>query len=239
MLRVHYIIHESYESAGAIEEWVAARGHSASYSRVYEGDKLPSPVEDIDLLVVMGGPQSASTTKEECPYFDAEAEKKLIKTCVDAGKKVFCVCLGAQLLGEALGAKTEHSPSKEIGCFPVFFTKESLQDSCSRKPLVMGHWHSDMPGLTDDAVVLAYSEGCPRQIIRYKPNAYGFQCHCEFTKQTVLQMINQSPEEFTAENLQKNRFIQSPNEILNFDYSEMNAFLFGFLDDFIAQPSPF
>jgi anthranilate/para-aminobenzoate synthase component II len=55
----------------------------------------------------MGGPQSPSTTREECPHFDAAAECALIARCVAAGKALVGVCLGAQLLGTALGARHE------------------------------------------------------------------------------------------------------------------------------------
>jgi GMP synthase (glutamine-hydrolysing) len=67
-------------------------------------------------------------------------------------------CLGAQLIGEALGAKTERSPEKETGVYPIELTAAGTRD-----PLLRGlpgtfpaiHWHNDMPGLTDDTAVLA------------------------------------------------------------------------------------
>jgi GMP synthase (glutamine-hydrolysing) len=70
----------------------------------------------------MGGPQSPATTREECPWFDAQAEKALISRAIEAGKTVIGVCLGSQLIGEALGAAFCHSPEKEIGKFPVRLT---------------------------------------------------------------------------------------------------------------------
>jgi GMP synthase (glutamine-hydrolysing) len=58
---------------------------------------------------------------------------------------------GAQLIGEALGARFAHSPEKEIGKFPIFMTAESEQNplfSHFGNKLDVGHWHNDMPGLT-------------------------------------------------------------------------------------------
>ena len=99
-MKVHFIVHEAFEAPGAYETWVRERGHEAAYSRVYAHEPLPASIADIDLLVVMGGPQSPSTTREECPHFDAAAEQALIAACAAAGKAVVGVCLGAQLIAQ-------------------------------------------------------------------------------------------------------------------------------------------
>jgi GMP synthase-like glutamine amidotransferase len=109
-MHMHFVIHEPFEAPGAFETWASNRGHSTDYSRVYAQGALPMLVDGIDLLVVMGGPQSPSTTMAECPHFDAVAEKTLIAKAISAGKAVVGVCLGSQLIGEALGAPCEHSP---------------------------------------------------------------------------------------------------------------------------------
>lgn len=94
-MNVHFVVHEAFESPGAYETWVRERGHEASYSRVHAFDALPASVENIDLLVVLGGPQSPATSKEQCPHFDAAAECDLIVRAINANKAVVGVCLGA------------------------------------------------------------------------------------------------------------------------------------------------
>ncbi len=181
-MRVHFVVHEPFDPPGAYENWVRDRGYTSRYSRVYAHESLPQSVEGIDLLVVFGGPQSPATTTDECPYFDAAAERALISKCMAAGKAVIGVCLGSQLIGEALGAKHEKSPEKEIGKFPIILTAEGKANDKFADfgdTLGVGHWHNDMPGLTKDAMIIAYSEGCPRQIIEYSDLVYGFQCHME------------------------------------------------------------
>lgn len=121
-MHIHFIIHEHFEAPGAYEIWGKSRGCSLSYTRVYQGDSLPEELGHTDLLIIMGGPQSPATTREECPWFDAQAEKALISRAIEAGKTVIGVCLGSQLIGEALGAAFCHSPEKEIGKFPVRLT---------------------------------------------------------------------------------------------------------------------
>lgn len=228
---VHFVIHEASEAPGAYETWVRDRGHTATYSRVYAHERLPSSASGFDMLVILGGPQSPSTTKAECPHFDAAAECALIRQAVDAGRAVVGVCLGAQLIGTALGAAHEHSPDKEIGVFPITLTaagKANPMFAGFPETLNAGHWHSDMPGLTLTAQVLAFSEGCPRQIIEYGPLVYGFQCHMEFTPQVVALLIEATAGDFAA--LTTHRFVQQPEVLRGHDHGEMNRYLFAFLD---------
>jgi GMP synthase (glutamine-hydrolysing) len=234
-MRLHFVVHESFEPPGAFETWARHRGYSTAHSRVYAGDPLPATVDNIDLLIVLGGPQSPATPKSECPYFDAEAEKALLSKAISANRAVMGVCLGAQLIGEVLGAGYESSPETEIGKFPITLTGEGIQSEKVAhfgKTLGVGHWHNDMPGLTAGAKVLAYSEGCPRQIIEYQPLVYGFQCHMEFTTEVIELLIAASENELAR--LSRRRFVQQPDALRHNDYAEMNDKLFGFLDKLVA-----
>ena len=98
--------------------------------------------------------------------------------------------------------------------------------------LEVGHWHNDMPGLTPDAQVLAYSEGCPRQIVEYSPLVYGFQCHMEFTPAVVEALIAASGKELAT--LTEHRFVQQPDALRANTYDAMNQALFVFLDKLMA-----
>ena len=64
-----------------------------------------------------------------------------------------------------------------------------------RAGLTFHHWHGDMPGLSDKAVVLATSKGCPRQIIRFSPKHYAFQAHLEFDLEAIDLLIAADGEE--------------------------------------------
>lgn len=234
-MKIHIVMHESFEAPAALVTWAESKGAEVSYTRCYLGDAFPEST-DFDFLVVMGGPQSPDTSKEESPHFDGQAEMEFIKRAIDAGKYVWGACLGAQLIGQALGAKYDHSPQREIGVFPISLTEEGKQD-----PLFVGfpdnfqvgHWHGDMPGLTVDSKVLATSEGCPRQIVRYTEKVYGFQCHFEFTPEAIEGMITNCAEEL--ERYKDLPFVQSQEELRANDYSEMNKLLFQFLDRFTSQ----
>ncbi|MBW4209868.1 type 1 glutamine amidotransferase [Enterobacter asburiae] len=235
-MHIHFIIHEHFEAPGAYEIWGKNRGCSLSYSRVYQGDPLPEDLESTDLLIIMGGPQSPATTLKECPWFDAQAEMRLIGRAVEAGKTVIGVCLGSQLIGEALGAAFCHSPEKEIGKFPVRLTEAGKANPLFEDfghELNVGHWHNDMPGLTPQAKVLAYSEGCPRQIVQYGERVYGFQCHMELTPEVVELLIEHSQNDLRR--AAEFRFVETAEKLRSHDYREMNQVLFSFLDKLTAS----
>ncbi len=235
-MRVHFIVHESFEAPGAYETWARIRGHEVTFSRVYAGEKLPNDAQGIDLLIVMGGPQDPAVTVEECAHFDSKGEQALIASAVKSGKAVIGICLGSQLIGEALGAPFGHSPEKEIGKFPIFLTDAGSKNEMFThfgETLEVGHWHNDMPGLTASAEIIAYSEGCPRQIVAYSNLVYGFQCHMELTLDVVELLIANSAKDLSR--AAEYRFVNTAEELRTHDYSEMNKALFTFLDKLDAH----
>lgn len=232
---VHFIVHESFEAPGAYETWALERGYSVTYTRFYLGDTLPVIVGSIDVLIVLGGPQTPSTTKDECQYFDAAAEKNFISQCINAGKAVVGICLGSQLVGEALGAAWEKSPETEIGNFPITLTTAGTSNAKFKHfglSEVVGHWHNDMPGLTTDAKIIASSQGCPRQIVEYTNLVYGFQCHMEFTTEVIEGLIEASKDELPS--LVQRKYVQQPGSLRANEYTSMNENLAIFLDNLIV-----
>lgn len=224
-------MHESFEAPGAIERWANNNNCPVTYTKLYQGDRLPQNVENFDYLIVMGGPQSPDTTLEECPHFDAVKEIEFIEKAIKANKYLLGICLGAQLIGEALHATFDHSPNREIGVFNLNLTKEAETDPVfSKFPNVfpVGHWHGDMPGLTPETKVLATSEGCPRQVVRYSPKIYGFQCHFEFTKESIEGMIENCSDELIK--YKDLPYIQNAEILREHDYAPINEKLFTFLD---------
>src|SRR5579862_1536272 len=180
-MRIHIIIHASFEKPGVIETWATHKGHTISYTHTYLGEQLPDSSQ-IDFLIIMGGPQSPLEL-DKYPYL--RDEMALTKLIINQKKVVLGICLGAQIIGESLGAKTERSPNKEIGVFPIHLTTEGNQDFIFKQfpeSFDVMHWHNDMPGVPAGSTILAYSEGCPRQVIRYNERVYGLQCHmCQLT----------------------------------------------------------
>jgi len=191
-MHIHFIIHEAFEAPGAYLLWANARNYKVSFTHIYEGQLPPKTADGIDCLIVMGGPQSPDS------LHTAREEMQLINACIQANKAVVGACLGAQLIGQALGARYEHSPHKEIGILPIELTNAGIKSELIGHfgaVLEVGHWHYDMPGLTSQCKILARSKACPRQIIEYAPLVYGFQCHMEFTPEVLAGLIANSQEE--------------------------------------------
>lgn len=149
---------------------------------------------------------------------------------VAGNRTVIGICLGSQFIGEALGAGFDHSPVKEIGKFPIFLTCDGLANEKFAhfgSWLDVGHWHNDMPGLRPDTKIIAYSEGCLRQIVEYSKRVYGFQCHIEFIREVIeLLIANADP---SLETLTHHRFVQQAEALRQNDNSDMNSKLFMFL----------
>ncbi len=227
-MKVHFIQQDPWVEPGEYLNWAIRNGYEVSYTRCWIYEPIPQNV-DADLLVVLGGYQCPATTLEECDYFDAAAEKELIRSYVNKGRAVIGVCLGAQLVGEALGVSYEHSPEKEIGPVKARLTPAGRKDPFLKdfpETFDAGEWHNDMPGLTDSSLVLAESDGCPRQIVRYEKYVYGFQTHMEFTHEIIAAGLEDVGGEIKAEG----RFVQTAEKLLAYDYTEMNQLLSGFLD---------
>ena len=215
-MKILFVIHASFEKPGVIESWAKKCGHHTQEVSPYKGEKLPD-IKDIDMLVVMGGPQSPLEINKD-PYLLDEIE--LIKKAIKTQKRIIGICLGAQLIGEALGVKTERSPNREIGMHAIQLLEDAKYDPVFQKfPAVSDvmHWHSDMPGIAKGAVLLAKSEGCPRQVFRYGDRIYGFQCHFELTKELVKGMIESCPSD-----LKEGTYVRTVKELMESDYQPMN-----------------
>ena len=151
-----------------------------------QGDTIP-PLENYDALWVMGGPMDVWDV-EEHPWLIAE--KEAIRTWVAELKKPFMgLCLGHQLLADALGGTCGPQRPPEIGVMDVELNEAGLAD-----PLFAGtppkqkclQWHSvQVAQLPKNAVVLASSELCKIQAMRVGNNAWSMQYHVEVEPVTV------------------------------------------------------
>ncbi|MBA3660349.1 MAG: homoserine O-succinyltransferase [Gammaproteobacteria bacterium] len=224
-MNILFITHADFEQPGYFETWAQKHGYDVEIKKPYKNEQLPD-VTTFDCLIIMGGPQSPLEI-DKAPYLNQEIQ--LIKQAIAKDYPIIGVCLGAQLIGEALGAKTERSPFKEIGMYPIRILNREKEGSISTNlpdKFEVMHWHSDMPGLTANSIILAESDGCPRQIVKYDEQIYGFQCHLELTKDLVEGLIANCPND-----LKSGRYINTVEELRKVDYDEINHKLDLFLEN--------
>ena len=206
-MRAHYFQHVAFEGLGIIEPWLRRAGYAISGTQFFNSETLPG-IDDVDLLVVMGGPMSA---KDELKYPWLAQEKAFIRTATEAGKPVLGICLGAQLIAEAMGGEVFPSSVKEIGWFPVEAVRtESAGLFQLPKEVDVFHWHGETFSLPPDAVRLAKSKGCANQAFQIGGNVIGMQFHLETTPVSAQALV-----EHCSDELMRGEYIQSAEEILS------------------------
>jgi len=162
----------------------ALNDHDYEVTAYNAADYLPQHAADSDLFIILGGPIGAY---EETAYPFLTHELSLIKKRLAEGRPLMGICLGAQLIARAAGARVFPSGLKEIGFAPITLT-EAGEDSClapfARAPVTL-HWHGDTFDLPDGATHLASSDLCRNQAFTLGKNVIGFQFHPEATGRTI------------------------------------------------------
>ncbi|MDF7807348.1 type 1 glutamine amidotransferase [Pontiellaceae bacterium B12219] len=182
-MKLHWLQHVPFEGLGMIETWAQERGAEISCTRLYAGEKLPTP-GSFDWLIVMGGPMGIFDYKEHPWLTD---EKAFIEQAINKGKTVLGICLGAQLMADVLGAKVYPGPEKEIGWFPI--RRSEGAPPLIPEELTVFHWHGDTFEIPEGAVKLATSEPGINQGFVYNKKAIGLQFHMETTPASMESII--------------------------------------------------
>jgi GMP synthase-like glutamine amidotransferase len=226
-LRLHYFQHVPQEGLGTIEEWAHKRSWSITKTSFFSGDPIPK-LDDIDWLVVMGGPMSVN---DEQALAWLKPEKQFIASAIHAGKTVLGFCLGSQLIANALGAKVQKNRHKEIGWFDIRMTPAALASKAfSRFPkrLRIFQWHGETFDIPDKAMIAATNDICTNQALLYGDKVIGMQFHPEVTQDDVRKWIVAGSNELTNE-----KYIQTAREMLDKkdDFERIKKYMYYMLDD--------
>ncbi len=208
-VRVHWLQHVPFEGLGSIGVWLEAHHARVTVTRFFEDARLPGP-GDLDWLIVMGGPMSVN---DESAYPWLSIEKRFIANAMSRGTTVLGICLGAQLIASALGARVYRNALPEIGWFPVERTASNgpgataswLPDHCT-----VFHWHGETFDLPPGAERLARSATCENQGFTLGARVIGLQFHLETTPASARAMIEAGRSELVP-----GRSVQQEREILS------------------------
>jgi GMP synthase-like glutamine amidotransferase len=228
-MRIAILQHADHEGPGEIGAWARERGHEVRVTHLYR-DEPPPALDSFDLLVVMGGEMNVYQYRD---YPWLLPERRLIASALAAGRRVVGICLGAQLIADALGARVTQNPEYELGWFPVDSTPEGrrLFPSLPEKPTVL-HWHGDTFELPAGATPLAASPACPNQGFAVPGQCLALQFHFEADAELAATMVQGQEPNWPA-----GRFVQSGEEIRRAaaaHHAENRRILHGMLDTFCA-----
>jgi GMP synthase-like glutamine amidotransferase len=208
--RIRCLQHVPFEGPAYIKDWALQKNHAFAITHLYEGEALPA-LHEFDFLVVMGGPMGVN---DHSKYTWLSEEKTFIRTCVELGKPVIGICLGAQLMAAAMGAPVTPNHSKEIGWFNLSKTEAGMS-----QPLLDGfhtdtpvfHWHGDTFGIPRMGKHLLKSDACVNQAFIIGINALALQFHLEMTPESLQGMLENCGDELLADG----PFIQTASQILS------------------------
>ncbi|MCU1274221.1 MAG: glutamine amidotransferase class-I [Bryobacterales bacterium] len=184
LVRVLAFRHGPHEHLGWICDALDAHGIAYDYTDSYQiADERR--LRNAGALIFLGGTMSVN---DDLPFIHREVDH--IRAAVIRGQPVLGICLGAQLIAKALGARVYKNTVTEIGWAPVTFTSAAPHDPLfahlPRSETVF-HWHGDTFDLPDGAELLASSAHCRHQAFRLGDRVYGLQFHLEVTPAMIVQ----------------------------------------------------
>jgi GMP synthase-like glutamine amidotransferase len=183
-MRFLVLQHINIEHPGIFLKFMKDDGIQIDTVELNENEKIPN-LDKYDAMIVMGGPMD---TWQEKTYPWLKIEKENIHNFVSIKKKPYLgLCLGAQLLSEAIGGKVRKMVTPEIGVLNVSIKDDQSIFAGMDKNLKALQWHSyEVCNLPSNAKILASSSVCDVQAFSAE-KAFGLQFHVEQTNETVPQ----------------------------------------------------
>ncbi|MFZ3052201.1 MAG: GMP synthase [Sulfuricurvum sp.] len=216
--------HVPFENEAAIGEWARMRGITYRIIRCWENE----PLEADDLLVVLGGSMSAY---DDIGFIKNEIE--FLRKRIEAGGKVFGICLGAQLLASAMDSRVYSSGTREAGWRNIELLPHPLTDSLDKTQCVF-HWHGDTFDLPNNTVRIAYNDTFDNQAFATADGRIiATQFHFETTAESMEKLLDADGEYLRSDSV----YVSDPQTIRQgvSNISKSNQALFTLLDSWVKS----
>lgn len=178
--------HTPTEGPAVLGEVLQSQGHRLRTVRLYADDPVPADLDDVDGILSMGGPMNVDQA-DRYPWI--EQEMRYLKAAHGAKVPIVGVCLGAQLIGAALGGQVAAMAKPEIGWGPINLAFPGTTDTLMAGmgwQTVQFHLHGqEVSKLPPDATPLAGSKQCKNQAFRVGLTTYAFQYHFEWNEKDI------------------------------------------------------
>ena len=174
-----------HEKLGNLESHFRAAGMTWRYIELFREPPSQLDLREAAGLIVLGGAMNVDEV-DRYPYLAREVA--WIREAVVAELPLLGICLGAQLLAKAMGARVYPNRIKEIGWYTIQLTPDAAEDRLFRGSSAeetVFQWHGDTFDLPPGGVLLARSPQCPHQAFRYGSAAWGLQFHVEMTVEGI------------------------------------------------------
>jgi GMP synthase (glutamine-hydrolysing) len=181
------IRHLTFEDVGLMSGLLGERGIGVRYLDAGIDHFDPAQIAAAGLVVVLGGPIGVY---EEDQYPFLHDELVALRARLDTGRPTLGICLGAQLIAKALGAKVAPGPQKEIGWGPIALSeagRASVLAPFDGVPVL--HWHGDNAALPPGAIGLASTPACPVQAFAIGRTVLALQFHIEADPARIEQWL--------------------------------------------------
>ena len=192
-MRVLSVNHGASVPGGVFDEAVEAAGHSLERWQVPDGG-TPAPATSYDAVMVFGGSQHPD---QDNRFEWLAREEEFLQDVLAAEVPVFGVCLGAQMLARAAGARVGPASIAEIGWLDVSVTPAGADDpvlGVLPPTATVFQWHHYSFEVPPGGIELARSAICP-QAFRLAQPAWGIQFHAEVTGAMVSAWVEEDPED--------------------------------------------
>jgi GMP synthase (glutamine-hydrolysing) len=202
MRRAIVLQHAAHEGPARVASALERAGVELTRCELFAGALLPTTLAATDLLIVMGGPMGVLDV-EDLRYPFLAAELDLLRIALRRDVPLLGICLGAQLLAAAAGARiypnTVGDPPqahREVGWGAVHFLR-----SPEEEPVLAGldpaevvlHWHGDTFDLPTGAILLASTLQCKNQMFRIGRRQFGLQFHIELDEHDIEAWLAADP----------------------------------------------